>query len=62
VNSGTGREMLDGARTLVTENARPGSKYFGRIETAHVGATGHSQGGADPVWSKVLRDAKALEV
>jgi pimeloyl-ACP methyl ester carboxylesterase len=56
VNSGTGTEMLDGARSLAAENTRPGSEYFGRIDTAHVGATGHSQGGggaiaagADPV-------------
>ncbi|MFJ1766877.1 acetylxylan esterase [Amycolatopsis sp. NPDC088138] len=49
VNSGTGREMLDGARTLVAENARPGSAYFGRIDTAHIGATGHSQGGGGAI-------------
>ena len=48
-NSGTGREMLAGARTLVAENARPGSKYYGRIDTAHVGATGHSQGGGGAI-------------
>ncbi|WP_329051564.1 acetylxylan esterase [Amycolatopsis sp. NBC_01488] len=49
VNSGTGVEMLDGARTLVAENARPGSAYFGRIDTAHIGATGHSQGGGGAI-------------
>jgi len=47
--SGTGKEMLDGARTLAAENARPGSRYFGRIDTAHVGATGHSQGGGGAI-------------
>jgi dienelactone hydrolase len=48
-NSGTGIEMLDGARTLAAENARPGSEYYGRIDTAHVGATGHSQGGGGAI-------------
>jgi pimeloyl-ACP methyl ester carboxylesterase len=47
--SGTGAEMLAGARTLAAENARPGSPYFGRIDTAHVGATGHSQGGGGAI-------------
>ncbi|MGW4525834.1 poly(ethylene terephthalate) hydrolase family protein [Amycolatopsis sp. NPDC004378] len=48
-NSGSGQEMLDGARTLVAENSRPGSEYFGRIDTAHIGATGHSQGGGGAI-------------
>lgn len=47
--SGSGKEMLDGARTLVAENARPGSVYFGRIDTAHIGASGHSQGGGGAI-------------
>lgn len=47
--SGSGAEMLDGARTLVAENARPGSPYHGRIDTAHIGATGHSQGGGGAI-------------
>lgn len=48
-SSGSGAEMLAGARTLVAENARPGSRYFGRIDTAHIGATGHSQGGGGAI-------------
>ncbi|WP_236005358.1 alpha/beta hydrolase [Amycolatopsis pittospori] len=30
---------------MFAENSRPGSRYFGKIDTAHIGATGHSQGG-----------------
>jgi hypothetical protein len=30
---------------LVSENARGGSPYFGVLDTKHVGASGHSQGG-----------------
>ncbi|MFD9887880.1 acetylxylan esterase [Amycolatopsis sp. NPDC059027] len=48
-NSGSGREMLDGATTLIAENGRAGSKYYQKIDTAHVGATGHSQGGGGAI-------------
>ncbi len=49
LNAGSGQEMLAGARVLIKENARPGSPYFGRIDTGHIGATGHSQGGGGAI-------------
>jgi dienelactone hydrolase len=48
-NSGSGQEMLAGAGTLIAENARAGSPYFQKIDTAHIGATGHSQGGGGAI-------------
>lgn len=37
--------MVAGVEWLIEQNADGASPYFGRIDTAHVGATGHSQGG-----------------
>ncbi len=48
-NAGTGREMLAGAARLISENDRPGSRYHQRIDTAHIGASGHSQGGGGAI-------------
>ncbi|RZQ60132.1 acetylxylan esterase [Amycolatopsis suaedae] len=54
--SGSGREMLAGARFLIDEDKRPGSVFHGRIDETKIGAAGHSQGGggaiaagADPI-------------
>ncbi|GAA4426490.1 hypothetical protein GCM10023148_29890 [Actinokineospora soli] len=59
--AGSGAEMLDGARFLVAENSRAGSVFQGRIDTANIGAAGHSQGGggaiaagADPMVKATL--------
>lgn len=48
-NAGTGQEMLAGAATLISENGRPGSPYHRRIDTGHIGASGHSQGGGGAI-------------
>ena len=60
-NAGSGQEMLAGAATLISENDRQGSRYHQRIDVAHIGASGHSQGGggaivagADPRISAVV--------
>lgn len=37
--------MVAGVTWLVAENENPDSPYFQRVDTSHVGATGHSQGG-----------------
>ncbi len=59
--AGSGEEMLAGARFLIAEDQRPGSMFAGRIDEAHVGAAGHSQGGggaiaagADPMVDTVV--------
>ncbi|GAA4540724.1 poly(ethylene terephthalate) hydrolase family protein [Amycolatopsis samaneae] len=49
INAGSGREMLDGAATLIAENGRAGSEYHQKIDVGHVGATGHSQGGGGAI-------------
>ncbi|SDW53390.1 hypothetical protein SAMN05421504_101838 [Amycolatopsis xylanica] len=60
-NSGTGSEMLAGARFLVSENKKPGSVFHGKIDEGKIGAAGHSQGGqgainaaADPLIKTVI--------
>lgn len=59
--AGSGADMLDGARYLVSENSRAGSVFHGRIDTANIAAAGHSQGGggaiaagADPMIKATL--------
>lgn len=47
--AGSGSEMLDGARFLVSENSRTGSVFHGRIDTANIAAAGHSQGGGGAI-------------
>ncbi|MFC0036814.1 acetylxylan esterase [Actinomadura rayongensis] len=47
--AGTGNEMLAGIDLLTKENATPGSPFRNRIDLAHIGATGHSQGGAGAI-------------
>jgi len=41
-----GQPLRRGIDFLVAANADPGSPHFGLIDTAHVGAMGHSQGGS----------------
>lgn len=54
--SGSGQEMLAGARFLIAEDKRAGSVFYGKIDESKIGAAGHSQGGggaiaagADPI-------------
>lgn len=37
--------MVAGVTWLLEQNADSASPFYGRIDTAHIGATGHSQGG-----------------
>ncbi|WET81027.1 acetylxylan esterase [Amycolatopsis sp. QT-25] len=43
--SGSGEEMLAGARFLLDEDQRPGSIFHHSIDGSRIGASGHSQGG-----------------
>ncbi|MFC9688822.1 alpha/beta hydrolase family protein [Kribbella sp. NPDC056951] len=47
--SGSGKEMLAGGTFLIAENGRSGSIFQGRIDTANIGAAGHSQGGGGTI-------------
>ena len=47
--TGSGEEMLGGVDWLVGENGRGGSIFFNKLDTDHVGATGHSQGGGGTI-------------
>jgi chlorophyllase-like protein len=48
-NANSGQEMLAGAQWLISENDRQGSVYFHQVDVEHIGATGHSQGGAGAI-------------
>jgi len=45
VAQGNPPPMLAGVTWLLEENDNPSSVYYRRVDTSHVGATGHSQGG-----------------
>ncbi|MFF1819343.1 hypothetical protein ACFVWG_18735 [Kribbella sp. NPDC058245] len=47
--SGSGREILAGGKYLIAENTRTGSIFHDRIDTANIGAAGHSQGGGGTI-------------
>ncbi|KZB88261.1 acetylxylan esterase [Amycolatopsis regifaucium] len=44
-----GKAMLGGARWLIGENQRPGSRYHRKVDTKAIGSAGHSQGGAGAI-------------
>lgn len=48
-SAGTGDEIRAGARHVVAADADPASPFFERIDRAHVGAAGHSQGAGGAV-------------
>lgn len=47
--SGTGQEMLDGAKYLIAENGRAGSVFRNHIDVGAIAAAGHSQGGGGAI-------------
>jgi len=54
-NTGLGTEIRDAANFMVQENTRPASPFFGHLDTAHIGAMGHSQGATGVI--NAMRDA-----
>ena len=55
-NAGTGNEMLACLDYVVEQDGTSGSAYFGKVDKARVGASGHSQGGGGTLM--VGRDAR----
>ncbi|MBC7978673.1 MAG: alpha/beta hydrolase [Myxococcales bacterium] len=55
-NAGNGSQMLSCLSSLVSANGTPGNVFFQRVDTARVGASGHSQGGAGTIMAG--RDAR----
>jgi hypothetical protein len=47
--TGKGTEMLAGANYMVAQNTTVGSPFYGKLDTAKVGAIGHSQGAGGTV-------------
>lgn len=47
--TGRGTEILAGAQYLVAAAGDPASAFYGKLDTAHVGAVGHSQGAGGAV-------------
>ncbi|HEX2296947.1 MAG TPA: acetylxylan esterase [Pseudonocardiaceae bacterium] len=43
--AGSGQQMLSGATYIVCANGQPWNPFYQKIDVAHMGATGHSQGG-----------------
>ncbi|WP_037080743.1 alpha/beta hydrolase [Pseudonocardia spinosispora] len=52
-NTGTGAEILAGARYLVERDGDPGSRFHDRLDTDHIAAVGHSQGAGGSVNAAV---------
>lgn len=48
-NTGTGAEILAGAQYMVAQDTVAGSPFAGKIDTANIGAVGHSQGAGGAV-------------
>lgn len=55
-NAGNGSQMLTCLTNVANANATVGSVFFQRVDTARVGASGHSQGGAGTIMAG--RDAR----
>jgi predicted dienelactone hydrolase len=55
-NAGNGSQMLTCLTNVTNANATPGSVFFQRVDTARIGASGHSQGGAGTIMAG--RDAR----
>jgi hypothetical protein len=55
-NSGSGTEMIACLDWVIQQNGASGSPYFGNVDPGHVGASGHSQGGAGTLMAG--RDAR----
>jgi Chlorophyllase enzyme len=45
-NTGSGAEMLQGVDWVIAQSKQSGSPLFGKVDVEHIGAFGHSQGGA----------------
>ena len=58
-NTGTGREMLAAEDFLVAADADPASPFHGKLDVAHVGAIGHSQGSDGAAHALLGADAPA---
>ncbi|HET6283171.1 MAG TPA: alpha/beta hydrolase [Polyangia bacterium] len=48
-NAGTGQEMQACVDFVLAENGKSGSVYQDKVDAAHVGASGHSQGGGGSI-------------
>jgi Chlorophyllase enzyme len=54
--TGWGTEALAGAIYMVGENGDPASPFHHKLDTAHVGALGHSQGATGAVNATIMSD------
>jgi predicted dienelactone hydrolase len=55
-NAGNGSEMISCLNSIISANGSASSPFFQRVDTARVGASGHSQGGAGTIMAG--RDAR----
>jgi hypothetical protein len=50
-NAGNGSQMIACLDAVLAANATAGSPFFGRVDTARIGASGHSQGGGGTIMA-----------
>jgi len=51
INTGSGREMIQGIDYLIEQNSERGSTFYGMIDTEHIGVAGHSEGGVGTIFA-----------
>jgi hypothetical protein len=59
-SAGNGQAMLAGLDYLTSANGQQGNKFFGVVDTANVGASGHSQGGGGSI--STARDPRVKSI
>lgn len=45
----TGAQLINGIDYLIEENETTGSRFYGKLDTDHIGTSGHSQGGGGAI-------------
>lgn len=54
--TGYGTEMLDGVEYMIQQNGNPASIFHQKLDTARIGALGHSQGAGGALNATILSD------
>jgi dienelactone hydrolase len=57
--AGSGEEMIQGLDIMISENNKPESVFYNKINTSEIGATGHSQGGIGTV-AAAMKDSRIV--
>jgi hypothetical protein len=60
--TGDGTTILDAANFMVQANSDPGSVFFNKLDTNHIGAIGHSQGAGGATRAMIASNGKISTV